>query len=777
MLAKLKQKIILVGFLSIFLLVSMLTIIVFNIIILDGKYNEEVLQLNESGKLLMENKDQKHRKNIPLFHLLEHVSDVSNVINSGDGINVYITYFNQHIVAINSFNMSQKLLAGEATGNVSAVKLVAMVISEQLDELRSHALGYPKLLKSYQDRYIKRSVILLKNISTSTVSPSERRVILDKSYHSLLGQAQTITDKMIVVLIKDKKVVLSFLYGALIFCLLVLLVQIKIIRSLISGSKEFTEKVLFIRDYLQENNGSDHHSYSDSQPVEYLFNEAKILVGMLSKKNIVIKNLHEKIKNSHSLASLLGYEINAMTSIIAGGLALNHKDDAQETTFDHEIYGSLTSLENLSDNFNHLFSEKDQEIDLDQVFNIRDQLNKMFVLLDYKCRALNKEFDFVIEDSVPEFACGNAYRFYWCLHNIFVRGIEDGEQRYCLLHISAAEGTNLENKTLHINLFSTSGKYLSLSSFLESMKHIDVDNALVNMNMQLYDRIVHSFFNGGVSFKETDSGDSNIVINIIITPTKYEKQEQEQEKLIKVLIYAKVGLQTSIILKKLAQAGANVVHCENDFELFKLVSTDDTFDFVFISEDWLRNGKLAEAVKTKTSAKLMLLSNFSDKTKIIDSPFEAIIKLPLYQSKLQAVLSGKEETPSDDEQVKKVLIVDDDPAQQFILSHFLKRIGLVSTFANDGDSALTLIKDNAFDLVFMDCIMPGKDGFETTVLIREYENILKLNGKLENEITIIGNTSLTGECEFEKCIQSGMNTVLTKPYKHKKILELLAKLG
>jgi CheY-like chemotaxis protein len=97
----------------------------------------------------------------------------------------------------------------------------------------------------------------------------------------------------------------------------------------------------------------------------------------------------------------------------------------------------------------------------------------------------------------------------------------------------------------------------------------------------------------------------------------------------------------------------------------------------------------------------------------------------------------------------------------------------VSTFANDGDSALTLIKDNAFDLVFMDCIMPEKDGFETTVLIREYEETLKLNGELEKELTIIGNTSLTAPSEIDKCIQSGMDTVLNKPYKKEKLLELL----
>ena len=767
------------GFLSIFLLASLLAIIVFNIIVLEGKYNDQLQKLNKSSELLIANKDQKNSQNISGFHFSEHASVVWNMVNREDGMNVYADYLNQHIAAINSLNMSKKLLQQEeAIKKMPAVALVAKVISEELVELRSHALRDPKLLKYYKDKDIKRAISLLQNISMSGISRSERRKILHRAYHRLVEQAQTMTVKMISVLNNGKKVALFFLSGVSILCLLLLFVQIKIIRGLIRGSSDVTKKILFIRDYLRENNGSDHSSYSNDKPLEYLFNEAKTLVGVLSNKILDMKKLNEKIKNSNSLASLLGYEINAMTSIVAGGLSLTQKEEEPDAVFKHEIYGALTSLENLSDNFNHLFSEKHQKTNLAQEFNVHAQLNKMFVHLDDKCRSLKKEFDFVIEDSVSKFASGDAYRFYWCFYNIFMRYIDAMEQGYCLAHVSEIEGTSIANRRLQIIFLSTSGEYSMLSSLLTSMDHID-DNQVDSMNMQLYKRIVNSFFTGSVSLKETDLGNSRIAVNVMITPVedKEQEQEQEQEQLAKVLIYAKDGLQTSILLKKIAAAGVDAIQCTNADNLLKKLFTDATFSFVFISEDLFEDEKIVNVIKRQTSAKVVLLSSLNDKTKMIDNKIDKILKLPLYQSKLIALLSGKEEILSDKEEGKKVLIVDDDPAQQFILSHFLKRVGIVATLANESDSALRLIKDNAFDLVFMDCIMPGTDGFEATALIREYEEILKRAGEFKKEITIIGNTSLTSEREIEKCIQSGMNAVLNKPYRNENILNLLAQLA
>ena len=772
MLAMFKQKVILMGLLSIFLLASLLAIVTFNIVVLEDKFEQQAVQLNNTSKLLVAHETTEEKRPLSTFKASEHASAVWNLVNPGGEMAVYVTHLNNHIAAINTLNRAKELLANDENDDLSAVKLISTVITDQLEALRSHALSNPSLLSSYEDRYLKEAVFLLENISTSILTAEERQAVLKGSYLHLIDQAKGITDQITLVIDTEMQATYVVLMGIAAICLFILLLQLKTMSSLVRGSNDINEKVLFIRHYLRENNGSDHNSYSDDSPLESLYNEAKISVGVLAQKNMLIDDLYEKMKNSNSLATLLGYEINALTSIVAGGLSLNKQEDEKESTFDQEVYGALTSLENLSDNFNHLFSTETHKIDLDKEFDMHEQLNKMFVLLNSKCRGLNKEFDFVIEDSVPQFAGGDAYRFYWCLYNVLVRCIEGGEQRFCTLRISTAEGDSLENKSLQIKLMSTHGEHESYTTLLDEM-NIEHSNELFNINAQLYDRIINTFFTGNVTFKETASGNSSIDLNLIITPKRYDNELAKAPST--VLICAEEGLQSSIISHKLAQAGADVTMCDSDDNLMKEVTKDSSFDFVMISDHFLKNKALIKVVEKKTQGKVILLSNLNDRSTVTNKAIGEMVNLPLYQPKLINLLSNKADKKAVEDKTISVLVVDDDPSQQFILSHFLKRVGIVPELANDCDTALDMIKNKEFDLVFMDCIMPVKDGFQTTELIREYEATLKHEGKLDRPLTIIGNTSLTASNEIDKCIQYGMDAVLNKPYKHDKILEVLTR--
>lgn len=772
MIDKLKQNIIFMGILSFFLLAIMLFIMVFNIIVVEGKYNQQLFDLNKINNIVIANKGLKNNEKIPIFQLSEHVSAILKLVNKDPDMNVYTDYLNMNITAFNSLSRGHKVLSGKISGNDSFIQLMATGIREQLKMIRRNALSHPKLLKSYKDRDIKRAIALLQDITTPTVSQSGRIEILQLSHKRIIDEIQNTTAKMILGLHSDKKGVMLLLYAMGIFFLLILFVQFKLILSLRREANEFKTKVLFIRNYLRENNGSDHNSYSDDAPLEYLYNEAKISIGVLANKNRLIKNSQEKIKKSNILAGMIGHEINGLTSIIAGGLSLNKKIGLHNTTFTQEISGALASLEVISDNFDHLFSAKDPKSNKNQDFNLHNLLNKIFELITSTCRGLNKYFDFIIEDSVPKMICGDEYRFYWCLYNILVRCVEGIEQEFCLLHISTTKDTNTENKILHINILSTSGKYPSLSSFLDRINQIKVDHDAYNTNSQLCDRIIQHFFEGTVRFKENDSGDSRIAINITITANNDD--EKAQLKSSNVLIYAKDGLETSIIMKKVEQIATKAILRTNSKELFEHIQNDDCINFIFISDDLLLDRKILKELAIKTTAKIMILSSLKDPVKTKNVPKNVIIQLPIFQQALIKVLSNNG-TPEQELKTVKVLIVDDDPSQQFILSHFLQRIGIESILASNGDEAIALVKDNTFDLVFMDCNMPGKDGFETTQIIRVNEEATKLRGQNVKQATIIANTSLTAASDIDKCIESGMNAVLNKPYENKKILDLLAR--
>ncbi|MCG8617856.1 MAG: response regulator, partial [Desulfobacterales bacterium] len=116
---------------------------------------------------------------------------------------------------------------------------------------------------------------------------------------------------------------------------------------------------------------------------------------------------------------------------------------------------------------------------------------------------------------------------------------------------------------------------------------------------------------------------------------------------------------------------------------------------------------------------------------------------------------------------KRIMVVDDDPVNREIVVAFLTQTGARLHEAEEGPVALDLIRAHRFDLVFMDIQMPGMDGYETTLKIRE----LGINGGEEMPIIALTGHALK---EFrEKCERSGMNDCLIKPIKKEQLFQIV----
>ena len=77
--------------------------------------------------------------------------------------------------------------------------------------------------------------------------------------------------------------------------------------------------------------------------------------------------------------------------------------------------------------------------------------------------------------------------------------------------------------------------------------------------------------------------------------------------------------------------------------------------------------------------------------------------------------------------------------------------------ALSGEKAIELIKENDYDIVFMDHFMPGMDGVETTTAIRALPDAKK------NSVTIVALTADAVSGVREELISKGMDDFLTKP--------------
>jgi two-component system, OmpR family, response regulator RegX3 len=72
---------------------------------------------------------------------------------------------------------------------------------------------------------------------------------------------------------------------------------------------------------------------------------------------------------------------------------------------------------------------------------------------------------------------------------------------------------------------------------------------------------------------------------------------------------------------------------------------------------------------------------------------------------------------------KRILVVDDEDAILQFVSYNLKKEGYVVEVAYDGDEALDAARENEYDLVILDVMLPGKDGFEVCRQIREFRDV------------------------------------------------------
>ncbi|MCG8673560.1 MAG: response regulator [Pseudomonadales bacterium] len=100
-----------------------------------------------------------------------------------------------------------------------------------------------------------------------------------------------------------------------------------------------------------------------------------------------------------------------------------------------------------------------------------------------------------------------------------------------------------------------------------------------------------------------------------------------------------------------------------------------------------------------------------------------------------------------------VLIVEDNPVNQALVSKLVRNMGHQVVKAENGQVGLEKFQEQSFDLILMDCQMPVMDGFQATKEVR----------KLNADIPIIAVTANALEKDRQHCFDVGMNDFVSKP--------------
>jgi CheY-like chemotaxis protein len=115
-----------------------------------------------------------------------------------------------------------------------------------------------------------------------------------------------------------------------------------------------------------------------------------------------------------------------------------------------------------------------------------------------------------------------------------------------------------------------------------------------------------------------------------------------------------------------------------------------------------------------------------------------------------------------------VLLAEDNPVNQLVARAMLERAGCVVHVAANGEEAVRMSADDAFDVIFMDCQMPTLDGYAATAAIRRREGDAQ-------RTPIVAMTANAMPGDRERCISAGMDDYIAKPIDDAVLTTALAK--
>ncbi len=109
-----------------------------------------------------------------------------------------------------------------------------------------------------------------------------------------------------------------------------------------------------------------------------------------------------------------------------------------------------------------------------------------------------------------------------------------------------------------------------------------------------------------------------------------------------------------------------------------------------------------------------------------------------------------------------VLVVDDDPVNRKLVASVLQKSSVGVDEAKTGEEAIQKIRDEHYDVVFMDVYMPGMGGLEATRVIKK---------EIDENLWDIAITASIMDSDIEECKEAGMDDFISKPFNFNMLLD------
>ena len=119
--------------------------------------------------------------------------------------------------------------------------------------------------------------------------------------------------------------------------------------------------------------------------------------------------------------------------------------------------------------------------------------------------------------------------------------------------------------------------------------------------------------------------------------------------------------------------------------------------------------------------------------------------------------------------IQRILIVDDSPTERYFLNELLSKHGFSVTAVESAEEAVNNLKNALPDLILMDVVMPGQNGFQFTRQLSK--------DPVTQNIPVIMCTSKNQQTDRIWGLRQGARDYVVKPVKPEELLEKIAAIG
>jgi CheY-like chemotaxis protein len=125
----------------------------------------------------------------------------------------------------------------------------------------------------------------------------------------------------------------------------------------------------------------------------------------------------------------------------------------------------------------------------------------------------------------------------------------------------------------------------------------------------------------------------------------------------------------------------------------------------------------------------------------------------------------------------RVLLCDDNVINQKVALRLLQQMGYRAAMASNGVEALAALDKQAYDLIFMDVMMPEMGGLEATAAIRERQQKPAQHPNYKTPLVIVAMTASAMQGDRERCIAAGMDDYIAKPVRLEDVRAIVERWG